>query len=175
MSMVLYKQEGNQVVFYVRVAPSAKRVSVGGVHDGCLKISVQAAPDKGKANEAVIASLADFFAVSRSEVAILSGHTGRKKQIRICSENPSAIIEFSVAVAEGRIRVGDTLPTADCNPDRSNYAHFRLGKLRNGNLLTRRLLFTVASLTKQSSKWQHLSAKTLFCNFWHQLNKALQL
>jgi uncharacterized protein YggU (UPF0235/DUF167 family) len=51
--------------------------------DGTLKVRIAAAPEKGAANEALIAVLADHFGVPRSAVAITSGHVARMKLVRI--------------------------------------------------------------------------------------------
>ncbi|PHQ35545.1 hypothetical protein CEE69_10655 [Rhodopirellula bahusiensis] len=67
----------------MRVTPKAKKASVGGLHDGALKVSVHAVPEDGKANKAVIASLAEWFGVSKSCVAITAGETSRLKTVRV--------------------------------------------------------------------------------------------
>jgi uncharacterized protein (TIGR00251 family) len=48
-----------------------------------LKVSVNAPPVDGKANEAVIRVLASTLAVPRSNIEILRGETGRRKTVRI--------------------------------------------------------------------------------------------
>ncbi|WP_200861134.1 DUF167 domain-containing protein [Rhodopirellula baltica] len=67
--------------FRVRVTPKAKKASVGGLHDGALKVSVHMVPEDGKANKAVIASLAKWLRVSKGRVAIVAGETSRLKTI----------------------------------------------------------------------------------------------
>jgi len=48
-----------------------------------LKVKCRATPEKGKANEAVIALLAKHFKVSKSNVVILRGKTSSKKVVEI--------------------------------------------------------------------------------------------
>jgi uncharacterized protein (TIGR00251 family) len=48
-----------------------------------LKVSVNAPPVDGKANEAVIRVLASALAVPKSNIEILRGETGRRKTVRI--------------------------------------------------------------------------------------------
>jgi uncharacterized protein (TIGR00251 family) len=48
-----------------------------------LKISVNAPPVDGKANEAVIRVLAETFGVQKSAIEIVRGETGRRKTVRI--------------------------------------------------------------------------------------------
>ena len=51
------------------------------MHDGMVKIRLAAAPEKGKANAALIAYLADLLSVKKKAVSILSGQTCPIKQI----------------------------------------------------------------------------------------------
>ena len=48
-----------------------------------LKVSVNAPPVDGKANEAVIRVLADALSVPKGAIEILRGETGRRKTVRI--------------------------------------------------------------------------------------------
>jgi hypothetical protein len=51
--------------------------------DGRLKIRLTAPPVDGAANEALVKFLSDQFKVGRSDVEIVSGHTGREKIVRL--------------------------------------------------------------------------------------------
>jgi hypothetical protein len=53
------------------------------MEDGSLKIRLTAPPVDGAANEALVKFLAEVFSVSKSQVEIVSGHTGRQKIVRI--------------------------------------------------------------------------------------------
>lgn len=68
----------------VKVIPkSSKTELVGQLPDGTWKIKIAAAPEKGKANKALCAFLADHFGVPQSRVVILSGETSHIKRVRI--------------------------------------------------------------------------------------------
>ena len=71
------------VSFKIKVHPRAKKNAITGVVGDALRISVTAPPADGKANQAVIEFLADFFEIPRSSVTIASGDTSRLKVIRI--------------------------------------------------------------------------------------------
>lgn len=76
------------IQFVVRVSPRASRQAVEGVikdADGSkmLKIAVNAAPDDGKANQAVLALLAKTIGIAKTRLTLVSGATGRKKIIRL--------------------------------------------------------------------------------------------
>jgi uncharacterized protein (TIGR00251 family) len=68
-------------LFRVRVSPGASRERVSGLHDGALKVSVAAAPEKGRANTALVKFLAKTMGVSRKDLSIASGETDRNKRL----------------------------------------------------------------------------------------------
>lgn len=63
----------------VRAQPGARKNAVLGEHAGALKVSVTAPPEDGRANEAIVEVLKDWFGVKRSQVELLSGATNRNK------------------------------------------------------------------------------------------------
>lgn len=67
----------------VRVHPGARRQELRGVHGGALRIAVTAAPERGRANAAVCALLADALAVRRDAVQVVAGASGRDKTVAI--------------------------------------------------------------------------------------------
>ncbi len=66
----------------VRVNPHSSRDEVVKTNDGYV-VRVKAQPKEGKANEAVIKLLAEYFCVTRSSVRITSGLSGRNKIVEI--------------------------------------------------------------------------------------------
>ena len=66
----------------IKVMPKSSREEVVEGDDG-IKVYVKAAPDKGKANKAVIELVAEHYGVKRSAVTIVSGETGRHKIVEI--------------------------------------------------------------------------------------------
>jgi uncharacterized protein (TIGR00251 family) len=66
----------------VLVVPNAGRNGVVEEEDH-LKVYVRAPPVKGKANEAVIEVLAEFFGVKKSDIRIISGERSREKVVEI--------------------------------------------------------------------------------------------
>ena len=89
--MVAVKHRADGVVVPVMVSAGASRNRLFGEHDGRLKLAVTAAPEKGKANEAVCKFLAGRLGVSKSEVHILSGHNSRLKEVLIEHAAPGAL------------------------------------------------------------------------------------
>ena len=68
----------------VKVNPSrpVSRVT-GEMSDGTLKVDIAAPPDKGRANEELCSTLATHFGVQRDRVTIVTGHSARRKLVRI--------------------------------------------------------------------------------------------
>jgi uncharacterized protein (TIGR00251 family) len=67
----------------VKVVPGASRDRVVGRYGDALKIQVRAAPEAGKANEAVIALLADFLGIDAHALQIVRGHTQPRKVVEV--------------------------------------------------------------------------------------------
>ena len=71
------------VYFTLKARPGARRSAIDGTHAGSLKVSVTAAPEKGKANEAIVELLSDRLHLSRSSISIMRGETSSLKTVRI--------------------------------------------------------------------------------------------
>lgn len=67
----------------IKVSPKASRNAVSGWMGEVLKVSVTAAPEKGKANEAVETLLAEALGVAKSAVRVVAGHTSKQKRVEI--------------------------------------------------------------------------------------------
>ena len=75
----------------LKVQPKARRSGIMGVgpdRDGqgftlALKVAVNAPPEDGKANAAVIALLAEAFDVAKAAVSVVAGATDRRKLVEI--------------------------------------------------------------------------------------------
>lgn len=77
------KPVGAGVELAIKVVPGSSRDRIAGALGDALKIAVAAPPEKGKANDAVIALLAEVLGVKRNAVTIVAGHTQPRKTIRI--------------------------------------------------------------------------------------------
>lgn len=79
----------------VRVTPKSSRDEVAGLHaaaDGTVSLAVKvtAVPDKGKANKAVMATLARACGLPKSAFQLVSGGTDRNKTFLVTG-NPAAL------------------------------------------------------------------------------------
>lgn len=69
--------------FKVKLAPASRQNAILGWENGALKCSVTAAPEKGKANAALIALLAKNLPVAKTSIRVVSGETSRLKTLEI--------------------------------------------------------------------------------------------
>ncbi len=67
--------------FNVTVKPGAKLTKVEMVGPRELNVWVHAPPHEGRANEAVIDALADYWGVAKSTLQIVAGHQGKRKVV----------------------------------------------------------------------------------------------
>src|SRR5262249_6432744 len=56
---------------------------ITGVHAGRLKVAVTQAPEKGKANQALVKLLAELLDIKRSQIALVAGETSHHKKFLI--------------------------------------------------------------------------------------------
>ena len=82
----------------LRVSPGSGRAEVVGRHGDAWKVRVTAAPEHGRANDAVVKLMASTFALPLSAVTIVSGHGARDKIVELAGVGP-ALIERRLASA----------------------------------------------------------------------------
>jgi len=67
----------------VRVAPGAGRQGVVGRLGDAWKLRVTAAPERGRANDAVVRLLAEKLRLPPGSVNLVAGHTSREKVVEV--------------------------------------------------------------------------------------------
>ncbi|GBR76625.1 protein DUF167 [Candidatus Termititenax persephonae] len=67
------------------VQPGARKTEFAGYFDGKMKIKLKAPAQENKANQELIDFLAQRLAISKSQLAIIQGLTGRHKVVAIDS------------------------------------------------------------------------------------------
>ena len=68
---------------HVKVTPAARSDGFAGWMGDTLKVRVRAAPEKGKANDAVVGLIARWLNVERAAVSVRRGRTSQSKVIAI--------------------------------------------------------------------------------------------
>ena len=89
----------------LRVSPGAGKAGIVGRHGDAWKVRVTAAPEHGRANEAVLRLVAEALAVPRDALTLVAGHGGRDKIVELTGLGP-ALVErrLSCAAAPDRGR-----------------------------------------------------------------------
>jgi uncharacterized protein len=81
--VIALKAHARGTVLPVKAQPGAKRDAVLGERAEALRVAVTAAPERGKANEAIADLLAKVLKLKGSQVSLLSGETAREKKFLI--------------------------------------------------------------------------------------------
>ncbi|AHB88633.1 protein of unknown function DUF167 [Thermosynechococcus sp. NK55a] len=68
---------------HVIVKPNARQSSVSITPEGQLLVAVRAPASDGKANQELIAVLAEYFRVPKSRIQLVKGYTSRHKVIEL--------------------------------------------------------------------------------------------
>lgn len=100
--MIEIRLHAEGVIVPVRVQPGASADRLGGDHDGRLRVRTTTAPEKGKANKAVVGLLAAALGRKRSDLEIVGGLTHRNKDILIRQADPETIRAWLAECGEDR-------------------------------------------------------------------------
>jgi uncharacterized protein len=80
---MMLREVAGGVTLAVRAQPGAKKTAIVGVYGegdrAQLKIAVQAPPVEGRANEALIAFVAELLGVSKKSIELVGGELSRSK------------------------------------------------------------------------------------------------
>ena len=89
----------------LRVRPGGRANRLIGAHGGVLKLEVTAAPERGKANAAVIQAVARSLMVSPGAVEIVSGEASRNKTLMVNGlTDEELVVRLSGLGIEARVR-----------------------------------------------------------------------
>jgi uncharacterized protein len=67
----------------LRVIPGSTRPGIVGRYGEAWKVRVAAAPERGRANEAVLDLLAETLSMPRRDVTLIAGHAARDKTVQL--------------------------------------------------------------------------------------------
>jgi|SRR5579884_23636 len=85
----------------VRVSPGAGRSALVGRQGDAWKVRVTEAPERGRANEAVLRLLADALALPRAALTLVSGHGAREKIVELTGIGPALTERRLASAAHG--------------------------------------------------------------------------
>ncbi|MBM2823150.1 MAG: hypothetical protein HW413_1896 [Thermoleophilia bacterium] len=92
--------KGPRTSLRLRVVPGAKRPGVVGRYGDAWKVRVVAAPEAGKANDAVLDLLARTFELPRRDLELTAGKTSRDKVVVLDGLTSEAADKILAAAAE---------------------------------------------------------------------------
>ena len=78
-----FRWENEDLLLSIKVQPRASKDELAEILGDSLKVRITAPPVDGAANKHLIAFLAKVFKVSKSQVTLISGETGRDKRLRV--------------------------------------------------------------------------------------------
>jgi uncharacterized protein len=81
--VIVLTDHAEGVVLPIRAQPGAKQAGILGEQAGALKVAVNAPPEDGRANKALIELLRALLGLKRSQIELLSGPTARQKRFLV--------------------------------------------------------------------------------------------
>jgi uncharacterized protein (TIGR00251 family) len=100
--MIAVEPHAEGAILPVRAQPGARRNSLGGEHDGHLKISVTQAAEKGKANQAIVNVLCKQLDLRKSQLELLCGETASRKRFLIRNVSSDELLKRIAAATQNR-------------------------------------------------------------------------
>lgn len=88
---MFYSVGENFVDCHIRATTNAKQSSIEKIENNRIKIRINAVPENGKANKAIIDFLSDELGMAKSKMQIISGGKSRDKTIRIAGSSATII------------------------------------------------------------------------------------
>ncbi|MBW1952317.1 MAG: DUF167 domain-containing protein [Deltaproteobacteria bacterium] len=86
--MSFFQPTTNGYLLRLKIVPGARRTQIAEVYGDQLKIRVAAPPQKGAANEALLAFLARKLQISKSQMRLRSGARDRSKVVEVLITSP---------------------------------------------------------------------------------------
>jgi uncharacterized protein (TIGR00251 family) len=83
MSEPSIQEDRDGITFVAKIVPGSSRTSIAGVLDDMIKVKVAAPPEKGKANQCLVAFLARQLDVKKNTVSITAGQTSPVKHVHV--------------------------------------------------------------------------------------------
>jgi uncharacterized protein (TIGR00251 family) len=87
-------QKDGSVIVDVHVMPNAAHTQIQGLHDGALRVRLQAPPVDGKANLALQRWLARQLGIPRAAIELIRGSMSRRKQLRVQARH-AAVVDWT--------------------------------------------------------------------------------
>ena len=111
MAGACYRATAGGLVIHLRVTPNAGLDRIEGIEvrdDGqaVLRLRVKAVPDKGKANAAVVALLAEALGIAKGKVSVIAGETARLKTVAVDGDSAELVGRLETLLELGGAATG---------------------------------------------------------------------
>jgi len=87
------------VLFRVKALPNSQRTEAAGLYGGAVKIRVNAAPEKGKANREIESFLSGLLGLKKREVEVIKGLSSRDKTVKASGISETGLIKILTEAA----------------------------------------------------------------------------
>lgn len=81
--MIALEAHAEGTILPVRAHPAARRNEIRGEQEGMLKVSVTQAPERGKANKAIVQCVAKNLGLKKSQIEVIAGQASHHKRLLI--------------------------------------------------------------------------------------------
>lgn len=98
--MIELEQREDGVLLPVKARAGGSKNAITGIHAGALKVMVTQAPEKGKANQAIIKLLAKSLGLQKSQLTLISGLSSRQKTFLIAELSVTQLRERLQAILD---------------------------------------------------------------------------
>ena len=90
--MIALEAHPRGTILPVKAHAGARRNAVGGEQAGKLRVSVTQAPEKGKANQAILTLLAASLGLRKNQIELVSGETSAQKRFLVQAVSPADLM-----------------------------------------------------------------------------------
>jgi len=98
----LKREASGSLILSLHIQPGASRTAFAGLHGNALKIRLAAPPVDGKANQALLAFLAEELGVPKSQVEMIGGATSRLKRMRVREASEAMVAKLMAQAIRGQ-------------------------------------------------------------------------
>lgn len=92
MNLPWLRAAGDDVILSLHIQPGAKRSELAGQHGEALKIRLAAPPVEGRANDCLIAFLAERLSLPKARVELVAGTSARSKRVRLYGVTTALVV-----------------------------------------------------------------------------------
>lgn len=99
--MPMLEQSERGVIITVKAHAGARQNAILGERNGALRIAVTAAPEKGKANRAIIELLSKTLGVPKSAIELIAGDMSPQKRFLIAAATLESVAHVIASTTGG--------------------------------------------------------------------------